>query len=310
MKFSLRQLEVFLATAHAEHVTRAADRLAMSQSAASSALKELERQLDQPLFDRIGKRLQLNEAGRWLLPRAEALLAQAHELEQDLAGQPGSGDLRLGATLTIGNYLAVPLVTAYKAQHPGAHVSLDVENTRAIAHKVSHFQLDIGLIEGEIQDPLLHTETWRDDALQVFCAPDHPLARQRTLDDDALRKAGWILREPGSGTRQTFDRAMAGLLGDLRIELELQHTEAIKRAVEAGLGIGCLSRETLAEAFRRQSLVPLDVPARDFSRRFYLVTHKRKYETNGMRDFLALCRSFNAARGTAHPPTPAPGGTG
>ncbi|MGB1220967.1 MAG: LysR substrate-binding domain-containing protein, partial [Alcanivoracaceae bacterium] len=274
MKFSLRQLEVFLATAHAENVTRASDQLAMSQSAASSALKELERTLDQPLFDRVGKRLQLNDTGRWLLPRAEALLAEARELEQELSGQPGSGDLRLGATLTIGNYLAVTLVSDYKRQHPGAQVSLDVENTRAIADKLRQFQLDIGLIEGEVQDPMLHITPWRDDELVVFSAPDHPLAQQgAALDDHQLAAARWILRETGSGTRQTFDRAMAGLLSALHVELELQHTEAIKRTVEAGLGIGCLSRETLREAFSRGTLVPLDVPHRDFSRRFYVVTH-------------------------------------
>lgn len=302
MRFSLRQLQVFLATAHAQNVTQAADRLAMSQSAASSALKELERALDQPLFDRVGKRLQLNESGRWLMPRAEALLAQARELDQELAGQPGSGDLRLGATLTIGNYLAVSLVRDYKRDHPGAQVSLDVENTHAIADKVRHFQLDIGLIEGELLDPMLRITPWRDDELVLFCSPEHPLAgRKRALDDAQLSAARWILRETGSGTRQTFDRAMAGLLSRLDVVMELQHTEAIKRAVEAGLGIGCLSRETLHDAFARGTLVPLAAPHRDLSRKFYLVTHKRKYVSRGMNDFIQHCLGLGEQAGTTPP---------
>ena len=123
----------------------------------------------------------------------------------------------------------------------------------------------------------------------VFCSPEHPLAGRAALSDADLEAATWILREPGSGTRQTFDRGMHGLLPGLNVLLELQHTEAIKRAVEAGLGIGCLSRVTLAEAFRRGSLVPLAVPHRDFSRRFYFVLHRQKYRSRGIARWLALC---------------------
>jgi DNA-binding transcriptional LysR family regulator len=99
------------------------------------------------------------------------------------------------------------------------------------------------------------------------------------------------MREPGSGTRQTFERAMHGLLSQLHILLELQHTEAIKRAVEAGLGIGCLSRVTLQEAFRRRSLVPLAIPHRDMSRQFYFIVHRQKYLSTGIEQWMALCRS-------------------
>src|SRR5690606_102923 len=130
------------------------------------------------------------------------------------------------------------------------------------------------LIEGEINHPDLEVTRWRDDELVVFCAPDHPLAGKKRLDDGDLLAATWIVRESGSGTRQTFDRALHGLLPALHILLELQHTEAIKRAVEAGLGIGCLSRITLVEAFARGSLVPLAVPGRDFHRYLYFIIHR------------------------------------
>ena len=290
MRYTLRQLEVFIATAHFENITKAAESLAMSQSAASGALRDLEQQFAVQLFDRVGKRLQVNELGRLIRPRAESLLEQARELEQEFIQHRDVGRLRLGATLTIGNYLAVALIAEFMQRAPGAEVSLEVANTSAIAKMVLNFDLDIGLIEGELQHPELEVSRWREDELVVFCSPDHPLARKKRLSDEDLLAARWILRESGSGTRQGFDRAMHGLLPELNITLELQHTEAIKRAVAAGLGISCLSKITLAEDFERQSLVPLAVPQRDFQRGFYCILRKDKYRSAGIRQWLALCR--------------------
>lgn len=289
MKYSLRQLEVFLAAAHFQNITRAAHSLSMSQSAASSALKEFEHQLDTRLFDRIGKRLQLNELGRQVRAQAKSLMDQAHELEQALTHDTDLGHLNVGATLTIGNYLAVGIMARYKAEQPAARVSLDVHNTREIADNVLNFNLDIGLIEGEIQHPDLLVSPWRDDELVVFCAPNHRLAQRNALTDDDLAEADWIVREPGSGTRQTFERAMHGLLPQLNLTLELQHTEAIKRAVEAGLGVGCLSRLTLADAFQRGSLIELPLPKRDMTRHFYFVLHREKFISAGIRRWQQLC---------------------
>src|SRR5690606_32391289 len=155
-----------------------------------------------------------------------------------------------------------------------ADIALQVANTEAIAEQVASFELDMGLIEGELQHPDLDIAHWRGDELVVFAAPNHPLAGAAALSDTDLRSLPWIVREHGSGTRQTFDRAMHGILTDLHIAMELQHTEAIKRAVEAGLGVGCLSRVCLVEAFKRVSLVPLPVPSRDFRREWFLITHR------------------------------------
>lgn len=290
MKFTLRQLQVFLATANHENISKAAQRLNMSQSAASGALKELESLYDLKFFERAGKRLKLNELGRQFWPRAEALLAQARDLEADLLSHRELGQLNVGATLTIGNYLAVSIMAGYMAEQPGARVHLKVANTRSIVDRVLAFDLDLGLIEGEIHHPDLELLPWREDELVVFCAPEHPLAQKGTLDDDALRAAHWIVREPGSGTRQTFERGMHGLVSELDLALELEHTEAIKRAVEAGLGISCLSRVCLREAFARGSLVELAVPHRDFSRDFYFVLHRQKYLSPGIKRWLELCR--------------------
>jgi DNA-binding transcriptional LysR family regulator len=283
-------LEVFLAVARFENVSRAAEALAMSQSAASGALKELEQQFDVLLFDRMGKRLQLSELGRQLRPQAEALLAQAGAFEQSLAGESVGGRLRIGATLTIGNYLAVEMIAAFRQRYPETDVSLGVANLQHIAEQVAGFEIDLGMVEGELHHPDLEMHFWRNDELQVFAAPGHLLARKRAVSDEQLLAQEWIVREPGSGTRQTFDRAMRGILANLKISMGLQHTEAIKRAVEAGLGIGCLSKISLVEAFRRGSLVPLRVPGRDFSRAFYLVTHRSKYHSTALRRWLELCQ--------------------
>lgn len=293
MHFTLKQLQVFLAVANHENVSLAAEELAMSQSAASTALKELEQRFDLPLFDRHGRRLQLNDQGQAMRPRAAALISQAQDLEQALKSQADVGQLRVGATLTIGNYLAVGIMANFMHEHPSANVQLTVENTAAIAAKVRNFELDLGLIEGELQDTHLNVEFWRDDELTPFCAPDHPLARVGKLSEQQLLDADWIVREKGSGTRQAFDRAMTGILPNLNLRLELQHTEGIKRAVEAGLGIGCLSRLTLEEAFRRGTLVPLAAPQRNWHRKFYFILHKQKHRSTGVNSWIDHCRRIS-----------------
>lgn len=290
MHYTLRQLQVFLATAHHENISRAAQSLSMSQSAASSALAELENQYDIQLFDRIGKRLQLNALGHALRPQAEALLQQAQDLDLALRQHAATGQIKIGATLTIGNYLAVNIMAQFMRENPLAKVELQVANTATIAACIHNFELDLGLIEGELHDSELEVTPWRDDELVVFCSPRHPLAKKRSLSDADLLGATWILRETGSGTRQTFDRALHGLLPQLNVLLELQHTEAIKRAVEADLGIGCLSKVALEDAFRRGTFVPLRVPHRDFSRFFYFILHKQKYRSAGIERWLTLCR--------------------
>ena len=289
MRYSLRQLDVFVATARYENVTRAAETLAMSQSAASGALKELESQFDMKLFDRLGKRLQLSALGQQLRPQVENLLEQARALEQALAGEDAVGRLEIGATLTIGNYIAVNMIADFRQQNNKSDIALRVANTETIAKQVAGFELDMGLIEGELQHPDLEIMHWRRDELVVFAAPNHPLSKRTALSDQDLLTLQWIVREQGSGTRQAFDRAMQGILTDLHIGMELQHTEGIKRAVEAGLGVGCLSQICLADAFKRGSLVPLPVPGRDFRREWYIITHRDKFHSAALKRWLALC---------------------
>jgi len=188
MRFTLRQLEVFLAVAQHESVSRAADDLAMSQSAVSGALADLERQFGIQLFERLGKRVQLSGLGRSLRPRAHALLEQAAELETGLSNESTVGLLRVGATLTIGNYLMVPEIARFMREHPGARVTLDVANTAEIVRQVLNFEIDIGLIEGERHEPELEVTRWRPDELVVFCAPNHGFAKTAVENSEVSKR--------------------------------------------------------------------------------------------------------------------------
>ncbi|MEM8499559.1 MAG: LysR family transcriptional regulator [Pseudomonadota bacterium] len=290
IKFSIRQLDVFLRTARTENISQAAEQLAMSQSAASNALKDLEGRYGVKLFDRIGKRLQLSDTGRALRASAQGVLDAAEQFDMELSGQPTHTRLSVGASLTIGNYLAVDIVADHLQRLPTADVRLHVANTEQIARGILNFELDVGLIEGEVQNKYLECIRWQDDELLVFAAPSHPLAGKSSLTDEDLLAATWILREPGSGTRQTFDRAMGGLLPDLKVFMQLEHTEAIKRAVESNLGLGCLSAVSLAPALARGDICVLPVPHRDMRRHFYFALHKQRQRGEAINEWLASCR--------------------
>lgn len=291
MRYTLRQLQVFLAAAHSENITRAAEVLSMSQSAASSALRDLESQFDIQLFDRVGKRLQLNALGRLLRPKVESLLEQAQLLELDFKQHKDQGSLRVGATLTIGDYLSADIIARY-VEDTGGEIEMVVANTQAITRMVENFELDIGLIEGEVHHADLEIIPWLEDRLQVFCEAGQVDAFPGVLDDSTLSQVRWVVRESGSGTRQAFDRAMQGILNQLNISYELQQTEAIKRAVRAGLGVGCLSEFALKDEFERGVLAPLSIVNRDLSRRFYIIVHKHKYRGPGIDRLLQLCKAM------------------
>lgn len=292
MRFTLRQLEVFTSIAQQQSVSKAAEQLAMSQSAASTSLKELELSYDCLLFDRAGKRLIINALGLELLPRALALLEQAQALEGLLTDNHGFGSLSVGATMTVGNYLATLLIGHFMQQHPDCKMRLHVHNTAQIVQQIASYQLDLGLIEGYYQDSNIIAEPWVADELVVFCAPQHLLAQQGHANLSELTDEAWIVREQGSGTRLAFEQAFLRHKCTPNIRLELEHTEGIKRAVESGLGIGCISRLALRDAFRRGSLVAIETPELNLTRQFTFIWHKHKYQTDAMREFLKLCRKL------------------
>ena len=290
MRYTLRQLEVFLEVARSGSLTAASNELAMSQSAASGALKELESRFDTQLFDRVGKRLKINPSGRALQTKAEELLQRASDLEATLIKQGEFGSIKVGATMTIGNYLFVDMFTEFKQKYPQANVDLSVGNTREIVDKVLNYQVDVGLIEGEVNEPDIDVIPWRNDEMVIVCSPNHPLADcAEELTRDQLVQLDWIVREKGSGTRQTFERGMYGILQDLNYVLELEQIEAMKRAVTLNLGVSCLSKSSVEHEIKRGDLVELKVKDRQFTRYFYVVLHRDKFLTDDVEKWLDYC---------------------
>ena len=241
MRMTLRQLAVFVAVAQEGTVTKASDAVRLTQSAASMALADLEDGLGAPLFDRLGKRLQLNDLGRFLLPQALEILGRCESFEQAAKGELQSIDLRLGATLTISDYLMPDLMADFLQRHPQAHLQLQVGNTRQMIESVNQFQLDLALIEGSCHLPQLQCIHWRDDELAVCCAPQHPLTQlNHPLTPADFNDVEWILREEGSGTREVFDNAILKDLPDANIRLTLGHNEASLESVANCLGLTCV----------------------------------------------------------------------
>lgn len=291
MRITLKQIEVFIAVAQSGNVTRAAESLSITQSATSMALSDFEAQLGRKLFDRVGKRLQLNDAGRLLLPKALDAIARVSEIENLAASEAGLiGPLRIGASLTIGNYMMPGLIGSFMQANPGARLTLDIANTRHVIQEIEQFHVDIGFIEGFCHEPDIEVIPWCRDELVIFAAPSHPLALQGTVSEDDLAGAAWILREPGSGTREVFDNAVLGKLHRINLLLEFSHTEAIQHAVESGIGIGCASRRTLEDARHSGRVVILETPFLDLERELYLLIHRQKYRTYGLERFLRHCR--------------------
>jgi DNA-binding transcriptional LysR family regulator len=293
LRITLRQLEVFVATARAGTTRAAADRVARSQSAASAALADLEAALGTPLFDRVGRRLALNENGRALLPKAAALLDRTLELEH-LFTEAHAAPLRLAASLTIGEYLLPGLLAQWKLDHPAHAVQLMIGNTREVIDAVASFEADVGFIEGMQTHPRLIVRPWLVDELVIVAAEAHPLAG-RPVTVRQLREATWALREPGSGTREAADLWLLERVGPLKVEFELSSPEAIKRLVAAGAALGCLAREVVASELAQGTLVELVTSLPRATRRLSMVLHRDKHTGRHTAEFIRHCAQMQGA---------------
>lgn len=287
LRVTLRQLEVFAATARDGTMRAGASRVARSQSAASAALAELEATLEMQLFDRVARRLVLNENGRALLPRAITLLDDAAAL-QSLFLHEHVTRLTVASSFTIGEYLLPQLISDWQASQPGCRAQLSICNTKDVLTAVASFAADLGFIEGTTTHPDLVIRPWSTDELLIVAAVDHPLAG---LDVDAshLAQASWVLREAGSGTREASDRWLMSELERVQVELELGSNEAVKRAVASGLGLGCLSRVAAKEAIENGRLVELRTCLPRMKRTLFSVTHGGKRIGTAAKSFLEHC---------------------
>lgn len=289
MKLTLQQLKVFATIARHGNLGGAANELFLSKGAVSQSLQELERQLATPLFDRVHPRLQLNNEGRLLQPAAEELLTRMQEIEQLFSpdAEP-SGQLRLGASQTIGNYL-LPSLLADSAHELGLPPRVTIANTHLLCHALAHFELDLALIEGENHHPDLLSEPWLEDEMLIIAPPHHPLAGRLELPLSQLAGETWVLREPQSGSREQFEQQLQPKLTRWRAGLEFNTLEAAMLAVEHGLGLSFVSRLAVSDRLASGRLVALTLNRR-FPRQLSLVWHKQKYHSAALRHFLAFCR--------------------
>lgn len=295
LHLTLRQLEVFCAVAQSGSTVAAAEVVALSQSATSAALQQLELGLGVTLFERGGKRLALNDVGRVMLPQALSLLEQARNLEQAFSGHAVNVPVRLrvAASTTIGTY-ALPQVLAVLARsHPHVQVDLQVANTREVAQAVQTLEADMGLIEGAGHWQGLEVEPWLRDELVIVAAPDHPVAvqaREKPVGVAALRKAQWLLREPGSGTREMVEHALLPHLKSWPVSSTLASSEAIARCVAQGLGVSCLSYVLVEALVKSGSLeiVPTTLPR--MWRHFSIVQRAGKWRSPALQAFVHACQ--------------------
>lgn len=284
LRLTLRQLQIFVAVARSGSTMAAGEDIALSQSATSAAVNELERLLSLRLFDRAGKRLLLNDNGRALLPQAQALLDGAGKIEAMARNADAQLQaLRIGASTTIGNCLLPRLLAGFLAgRHhaaPDWHSRVAIGNTATISAGVAAFELDLGLIEGPCHDAALEAHPWRQDEMVVVAAPDHPLIAACPAPDaarDALRDAVWLLREPGSGTRETTDQALLPHLGAYRRTIALGSSEAIRHAAAENLGVACLSRWVVEESLLSGKLCRVDPGWPPITRQCYWIVRRGK----------------------------------
>ncbi|QCR35572.1 DNA-binding transcriptional regulator YeiE [Nissabacter sp. SGAir0207] len=292
MHITLRQLEVFAEVLKSGSTTQASVVLSLSQSAVSAALADLENQLGVQLFDRVGKRLVINEHGRLLYPRALALLEQAGEIERLFNHDNGS--LRIAASSTIGNYMLPGMIAEYRLDYPNTPLELNVGNSQDVINAVADFRVDLGLIEGPCHMPELITQPWLQDELVVFAAPQRvkqgePLAA-KPVSLAALAEAPWILRERGSGTREVLDHLLLARLPAFNLVMELGNSEAIKHAVRHNIGISCLSRRVVGEQLTSGALSEIQLPGEPLTRTLYLIHHRQKHISSVLQRFLDYCK--------------------
>ena len=287
---TLEQLRIFVAVAEREHMTRAAADLNLTQSATSAAVAALEARYDTKLFHRIGRRIELTQAGRLFLVEARAVLARAGAAETMLADIAGlrRGSLALAASQTVGNYWLPPLMHRYRASYPEIALALTIGNTETVAAAVREGVADLGFVEGPVDDPTLSVFPIAEDELVLVVGAALPSKRQ-TVSPTDLKAMRWVTREPGSATRALFEKAMmkAGLrIADLDVVLVLPSNEAVRAAVEDGAGAAVLSKLVVAASIEADSLVALNFVLP--KRQFFALHHKDRSITPAENEFFKL----------------------
>jgi DNA-binding transcriptional LysR family regulator len=287
---TLEQLRIFVAVAERQHVTRAGLALNLTPSAVSAAVTGLEQRHGVALFDRVGRGVVLNQAGRIFLEEARAVLARAAGAESVLAEIAGveRGLLSLYASQTISAYWLPARLAAFRRAHPGVEIKVAVGNTSQAAAAVREGLAELAFVEGQVQDPMLDQQVVGQDRLVVVAPGGHPWGGLKQVGAAELRAAQWVLREAGSGTRSEFEAAVMALgvaPGELQVTLELPSNEAVRAAVEAGAGVTAISEQVAAGSLRVGRLVEarIRLPARPFS----ALSHSQRRRSAAAAAFMA-----------------------
>jgi DNA-binding transcriptional LysR family regulator len=298
---TLEQLRIFVAVAERQHVTQAAAALNLAQSAASHAIAALEARHRTKLFTRAGRRIELTEAGRVFLKEARAVLARVEAAELVLGDFSGlrRGTLPVQASQTIASYWLPRHLAGFKRAFPQIQIRLTIGNTAQVAAAVESGTAELGFAEGAVENRNLTCTPVARDQLFIVVGPEHPWADGRALTPGDLANAEWVLREPGSGTRSGFEDALAGFgikPAELRVALELPSNEAVRSAVEAGLGATAISASVAAPSLEAGLLrqAKFDLPERCFC----ALRHSGRYLAASTKALLDL---VSKASGTGKP---------
>ena len=289
MDFTLKQLQIFTAVVDATSMKGAALQLGLSQPAVSMAIADLEKNFRCQLFERWGKKIVLNNRGKELLPMARRMLAEAQEVcglfDPDYVG----GALWLGASSTLATYMIPTILPGFVSKNPDVKVKITSSNKKRVIDQLEQFSLDIGLVAGTCDNPDIEKHHLFKDEMTIFCAPHHPLTRKTNITPFDLKEAQWILREPGSWTRELLVSKLDKKLAGISVMMELNNSEAIKRVVQQGKTISCLSRLAVQRELDSGDLTSLSVPFIDLSRDFHLLIHRQKYRSPLINEFVNYC---------------------
>ena len=288
-KLTLRQMEIFLNVVREGHLTNVAKGMGLSQSAISMAIKELEKILGNPLFDRINKKLILNEMGRAFEKEITPIVKKINDIEYEFKNTINKGMVRVGASTTIVDYLMPPIICSYMNNYPEVKVALKEGNTKNIVDLIKEGQLDVGFIEGVVNDADIIKEIVGVDEL-VVVTTDIDLQQECFID--TIQDKKWVLREEGSGTREVFLDYVKDKVDHINIFLELGHTESIKSLLMNHQCVTCISKIAVQREIKEQKLI--HVPLRNFEckRNFYMIYHKDKYKSELFEKFVYFTKSM------------------
>jgi DNA-binding transcriptional LysR family regulator len=295
---NLSHLAIFHAIAETGNVTRAADRLMISQPAVSKQLKELERAMGTPLFDRLPRGVRLTEAGTLLAGYARRLFTLAQEAEDAMGELQGlrRGRLRVGASTTIGVYLLPEVFVRFRRVHPGVQLQMEIAASDVLARRLAEGTIDIAYTEGIVVDESIQSRIFMEDRLVAIAPAKHPLARKRRVTARRLCDEPFVVRETGSGTQSLVERALAERGLAVRPAMSLGSTEAIKRAVGSGVGVAIVSELSVALEVRAKKLAVLNLADLRLRRPMHRLENRHAQPGRSVLEFNRMLDEFVVSR--------------